>query len=64
MQRDLYCGVCSGRKVKEIKTVVNYVLGNAYNYRIEDCLYTLQGGEILNRVYCPNCGIIYHEESI
>lgn len=51
------CAVCGADKVKEVSSTFGAL-------RIEEWYYVLLFGEILGRVFCKNCGLVYHEDSI
>ena len=56
IERSPYCMVCRGEKVKEIWT--------ENTKRNERWFYHPLEGEFIGKVFCSQCGIIYHEDSI
>lgn len=65
MPQNNYCAVCQAQKVLEIERTKN---DGGLSYKetaIEYSSYFLSPEtERLLRVFCPECGIIYHENSV
>jgi len=56
VERNTVCRVCNGVKAKEIGTVTSR--------RVEDWFYYPVEGEVVVKIFCSQCGIVYHESSI
>lgn len=61
MERSTNCGVCGNLKVKVLR---RYSAPDVWEDRVVMYYEVPDRGEVIARVYCSHCGIVYHEDSV